>query len=180
MDVIGLLGVLLIQARKAAKRLTPSLAACIDELESAAGFFVSDVVKRLILTRGRRIAVTVYGQQEASLPMRCIKLTLAYDGTAYAGWQSQPERATVQGTLETAIEKIVGHPARTLASGRTDAGVHALGQVATFHTDSPLAVDVLRRALNAELPHDVAVLAAEEMPAGFHPIRDALRNAIAT
>ncbi len=108
--------------------------------------------------------------------MRCIKLTLAYDGTAYAGWQSQPERATVQGTLETAIEKIVGHPARTLASGRTDAGVHALGQVATFHTDNPLAVDVLRRALNAELPHDVAVLAAEQMPEGFHPIRDALRK----
>ena len=108
--------------------------------------------------------------------MRCIKLTLAYDGTAYAGWQSQPDRTTVQGTLEAAIQKIVGHPARTLASGRTDAGVHALGQAATFHTDSPLTVDVLRRALNAELPRDVAVLAVEEMPEGFHPIRDAQRK----
>jgi tRNA pseudouridine38-40 synthase len=108
--------------------------------------------------------------------MRCIKLTLAYDGTAYAGWQSQPDRTTVQGTLEAAIEKIVGHPASVLASGRTDAGVHALGQVATFHTGNPLPADVLGRALNAQLPRDVAVLAVEDMPEGFHPIRDALRK----
>ncbi len=108
--------------------------------------------------------------------MRCIKLTLAYDGTAYAGWQVQPGRTTVQGTLDAAIEKITGQPADSLASGRTDAGVHALGQVASFHTESPLAADVLRRALNAELPHDVAVLQVEEMPADFHPIRDVQRK----
>ena len=108
--------------------------------------------------------------------MRRIKLTLAYDGTAYAGWQVQPGMTTVQGTLESAIEKITGQAGRLLASGRTDAGVHALGQVAAFHTKSTLTPEVLQRALNAELPHDVAVLLAEEAAADFHPIRDAVRK----
>jgi tRNA pseudouridine38-40 synthase len=108
--------------------------------------------------------------------MRCIKLTLAYDGTAYAGWQVQVGESTVQGTLETAIQKITGQASRLLASGRTDAGVHALGQVAAFRTQSLLPADVLQRALNAELPHDVAVLAVEEVPGSFHPIRDAHRK----
>jgi len=61
--------------------------------------------------------------------MRTLRITIAYDGTAYAGWQCQPDRPTVQQTLETALEKITGESIRTLASGRTDAGVHALGQV---------------------------------------------------
>ena len=102
--------------------------------------------------------------------MRTLKLTLAYDGTAYAGWQLQPGKPTVQGTLEDAIAKVTGQPCASLASGRTDAGVHALGQVAAFRTDSPLPPEVLLRALNANLPHDVAVLEAAEAPAGFHPI----------
>jgi len=108
--------------------------------------------------------------------MRCIKLTLAYDGTAYAGWQLQADQSTVQGTLEAAIRQVTGTGGRTLASGRTDAGVHALGQVVGFRTESALAPDVLRRALNANLPADVVVLEAEEAPAGFHPIRDARRK----
>lgn len=108
--------------------------------------------------------------------MRNVKLLLAYDGTAYAGWQVQPGRATVQGTLETAIEKVTGQPARVLGSGRTDAGVHALGQVAAFRTPTRLPTDVLRRALNAELPRDIAILEVSEVPDGFHAIRDVVRK----
>ena len=108
--------------------------------------------------------------------MRSIKLTLAYDGAAYAGWQVQPGQATVQGVLEAALERITGEPIRVIASGRTDAGVHALEQVASFRTGSDLAAGVFARALNAELPHDVAVLAAAEAPEGFHALRDAVRK----
>ena len=108
--------------------------------------------------------------------MRTLRLTLAYDGTDYAGWQVQPDQLTVQEVVERAIEKITGVPARILASGRTDAGVHALGQVASFRTDSRLTTDVLRRALNGELPPDVAVLEVAEVSEAFHPIRNAARK----
>lgn len=108
--------------------------------------------------------------------MRNLKLTLAYDGTTYAGWQVQPGCKTVQGTLEAAIEKIIGQGVRVLASGRTDAGVHALGQVVGLRAETELPVEVLQRALNAELPQDMAVLKVEEAFQEFHPIRDALRK----
>ena len=108
--------------------------------------------------------------------MRTLKLTLAYDGTAYAGWQVQPGCRTVQGTLEAAARKVTGRSVRVVASGRTDAGVHALGQVAGFQTHSDLPAGVLRRALNAELPEDVAVLEVAEAADDFHPIRDAVRK----
>ncbi len=108
--------------------------------------------------------------------MRTIKLTLAYDGTEYAGWQVQPGQPTVQGTLEAAIKKVTGQEVRATASGRTDAGVHALAQVAAFETDSKLSTHVLQRAFNAELPRDVVVLQLNEVAAGFHPIRDAIRK----
>jgi tRNA pseudouridine38-40 synthase len=108
--------------------------------------------------------------------MRTLKLTLAYDGTAYAGWQVQPGQRTLQGTLEAALAKITRETIRVTASGRTDAGVHALGQVVSFHTESSLPADVFQRALNAELPDDMVVLAAAEAPAGFHAIRDAVRK----
>ncbi len=108
--------------------------------------------------------------------MRTIKLTLAYDGTGYAGWQVQPGENTVQAALEAAIEKITGEKVRAIASGRTDAGVHALGQVVGFRAQTHLAADVLQRALNAELPQDIAVLDAAEASEGFHPIRDAVRK----
>ncbi|MBN2291546.1 MAG: tRNA pseudouridine(38-40) synthase TruA, partial [Pirellulales bacterium] len=106
--------------------------------------------------------------------MQSIKLILAYDGTAYAGWQVQPERTTIQGVLEATIERITGSTSRTLASGRTDAGVHALGQVVGFRTESQLTPETLLRALNAELPEDIAVLEAARVDDGFHPIRDAV------
>jgi tRNA pseudouridine38-40 synthase len=105
--------------------------------------------------------------------MRTLRLTLAYDGTDYAGWQVQPDQLSAQEVVERALEKITGSPVRILASGRTDAGVHALGQVASFRTDTRLTTDVLHRALNGELPTDVAVLDVAEAPEGFHPIRDA-------
>ena len=108
--------------------------------------------------------------------LRTLKLTIAYDGTAYAGWQYQLGKPTVQKTLENAIAKVTGQRVRVLASGRTDAGVHALGQVVAFRTGSSLPPDVLLRALNANLPHDVAVLEVAEVPAGFHPTYHAVRK----
>ena len=82
----------------------------------------------------------------------------------------------MQGTLEKAVAKVTGQHVRILASGRTDAGVHALGQVVGFRTDSTLPPDVLLRAINANLPHDIAVLDAAEAPEGFHPICHAVRK----
>jgi tRNA pseudouridine38-40 synthase len=108
--------------------------------------------------------------------MRTLKLTLAYDGTRYHGWQIQPGQATVQGTVEAAVARVTRQNVRLRAASRTDAGVHALGQVASFQTDSELPVDRLQRALNAELPPDVAVLDASEVSGDFHPGRDALRK----
>jgi len=108
--------------------------------------------------------------------MRTIKLTLAYDGTAYAGWQIQSRGRTLQETLETALAKITGEPVRVTASGRTDAGVHALGQVVGFRTESKLSPEILLRALNAGLPRDMAVLDAAEAPEGFHATISAKRK----
>jgi tRNA pseudouridine38-40 synthase len=105
--------------------------------------------------------------------MRTLKLTLAYDGTAFHGWQFQPGRRTVQQTMQDVLAQITGQPVALAASGRTDAGVHALAQVASLETESTLPADVLQRALNAELPHDISVLAVEEAPAGFHARRNA-------
>lgn len=108
--------------------------------------------------------------------MRCIKLTLAYDGTAYLGWQRQAKGKTIQGVLEEALTQITGSSCRIVASGRTDAGVHALGQVVAVWMEHHLPVSVLQKALNAVLPADIVVLAAEEMAPTFHPIRDAKRK----
>jgi len=108
--------------------------------------------------------------------MRTIKLTLAYDGAAYAGWQVQSQDTSIQQVLEAAIAKITGEPIRVTASGRTDAGVHALGQVVAFRTRTRLAPPVLQRALNAALPRDIAVLDACEAPEGFHATLSAKRK----
>ena len=108
--------------------------------------------------------------------MRTLKLTLAYDGTANAGWQMQPGKRTLQGALEETLLRITGQPTRVAASGRTDAGVHALAQVVSFQTVSDLSLEVLQGALNAELPCDMAPLALCEAPPNFHARRDALRK----
>jgi tRNA pseudouridine38-40 synthase len=105
--------------------------------------------------------------------MRNIKLLLSYDGTDFSGWQRQPDRRTVQQVLEEAIGKLTGVEPATNASGRTDAGVHALGQVVHFYTASRHPPEVFVKALNATLPHDVRVRGATEMRQAFHATLDA-------
>ncbi|MBV8606921.1 MAG: tRNA pseudouridine(38-40) synthase TruA [Singulisphaera sp.] len=100
--------------------------------------------------------------------MRNIKLVLSYDGTDFSGWQRQPDRRTVQQVLEEAIGQLTGVLPSTNASGRTDAGVHALGQVVHFYTASRHPPEVFVKALNATLPQDLRVRGAWEMPQAFH------------
>jgi tRNA pseudouridine38-40 synthase len=107
------------------------------------------------------------------LPRR-IRITVAYDGTDYHGWQLQPGLPTIQGVLEEIVAGIESNPVRVEGSGRTDAGVHALAQVAAFTIENPIPVDNLRRAMNRLLPASVRVLRVEEAPAGFHPRFDAV------
>lgn len=102
-----------------------------------------------------------------------IALLLEYDGTAYGGSQRQSNAPSIQAALEEAIERLSGSPARTDFAGRTDAGVHALGQVAAFDTKARHSVEVWQRGLNALLPEDIAVTAAVGVPAGFDPRRQA-------
>src|SRR5436853_6781678 len=85
-----------------------------------------------------------------SVQMTTFRLTLAYDGTDFAGWQWQPDKRTIQNELEAALERITGQRRNCIASGRTDAGVHALGQVVSFALSRRLETDVLARALNSE------------------------------
>src|SRR5207244_2697807 len=100
--------------------------------------------------------------------MRNIKLTLAYDGTDFNGWQTQPGYRTVQETLEKAVAALTGEERiRANASGRTDAGVHAAGQVVNFYSNTRLPADVLVRAINAHLPGDISVFTAEDKPEAF-------------
>lgn len=105
--------------------------------------------------------------------MRHIKLVISYDGTDYVGWQVQPNGISIQQCLETAWASVSGEQLRITASGRTDSGVHALGQVCSFATKSQLPTQQIVRAINAETPFDISVLTAEEAPMGFHAIRDA-------
>jgi tRNA pseudouridine38-40 synthase len=105
--------------------------------------------------------------------MRNLKLTIAYDGTDFAGWQVQPDSATVQGTLALAIGRITGEKVLPQGSGRTDAGVHALAQIATFETDAVIPNANFVVALNDILPVSIRVLAVEEVAADFHPRKSA-------
>jgi tRNA pseudouridine38-40 synthase len=101
---------------------------------------------------------------------RKIKLLIQYDGSVYHGWAAQPGMPTIQGTLTDAIEKLTGRRVELLGSSRTDAGVHALGQVAMFTIDSPVPTENFTRALNNMLPDDIAVMEAVEVPDSFDPI----------
>src|SRR5579864_5225174 len=100
--------------------------------------------------------------------MRNLKLVLAYDGTDFCGWQVQPDATSIQGTLASAIGRITGEKVLPQGSGRTDAGVHALAQVATFATESVIPAENLVVALNDILPGAIRVLQVEEAPAEFH------------
>ncbi len=96
------------------------------------------------------------------------RLTLAYDGTDFSGWQVQPGRVTVQGELQSALRRITGESPLPQGSGRTDAGVHALGQVASFVLCAPIPEANLLRALNRKLPPAIRVLEAKKAPSSFH------------
>jgi tRNA pseudouridine38-40 synthase len=111
--------------------------------------------------------------QELKDRMRNLKLILSYDGTEFAGWQVQPNAATVQGTLASAIGRITGEKVLPQGSGRTDAGVHALAQVVTFVTESSVPAANFVKALNDALPASVRVLQAEEAAAAFHARKSA-------
>jgi len=101
--------------------------------------------------------------------MRRIKIQLSYDGTDYHGWQVQPGLQTIQGALEQVISEIEGNRVQVAGSGRTDAGVHALAQVAAFTIENPIPVGNLVRAMNRLLARDIRVLKAEEAHLDFHP-----------
>jgi tRNA pseudouridine38-40 synthase len=105
--------------------------------------------------------------------MRNLKLVLAYDGSEFSGWQVQPDAATIQGTLASAIGRVTGEKVLPQGSGRTDAGVHALAQVATFTTESPIPAQNLVKALNDMLPPSIRVLEATEAPSEFHARKSA-------
>lgn len=101
--------------------------------------------------------------------MRRFKITLSYDGTNYHGWQVQPRLPTIQGTLESVLEQIEGAKVDVEGSGRTDAGVHALAQVAAFDLNNPIPAENLRKAVNRLLPRDIRILSVEEAASDFHP-----------
>jgi tRNA pseudouridine38-40 synthase len=100
--------------------------------------------------------------------MRTLKLTVAYDGTNYVGWQRQLNGLSVQQLIEEAFTPLLGRTPTVVGAGRTDAGVHALAQVASINLASDLSLATVQRALNMRLPHDIRVVAAEEAPPGFH------------
>ncbi|MBS4027680.1 MAG: tRNA pseudouridine(38-40) synthase TruA [Ignavibacteriales bacterium] len=100
--------------------------------------------------------------------MRNIKLVVEYDGTNFFGWQKQVQQRTVQEEIEKILEQVLQHTISLLGAGRTDAGVHAKGQVANFLTETPLANEKIFSALNGLLPEDIAILSVENVPPEFH------------
>lgn len=116
-------------------------------------------------------------EESAGETGRNILLVLEYDGTGFAGFQWQTNGTTVQGELEAAIRRLTGESVRVTAAGRTDAGVHAQGQVVTFVTGSRLPIDQMQRALNALLPPEVAVVRAQEVAARVHARFSAVQRA---
>src|SRR5580700_515924 len=105
---------------------------------------------------------------------RRIRITLAYDGTGYHGWQVQPGLPTIQGVLEEIVSGMEGSPVHVAGSGRTDAGVHARAQVAAFTIRNPIPVDNLQRAVNRLLPPSIRITSVAETHAGFHPRFDSV------
>jgi len=116
------------------------------------------------------------GQDSIFLTMKKIKLLLEYDGTTYQGWQIQKKGLSVQRILEDKILRVSGKQSKVIGASRTDAGVHALGQVAAFRTESRLDPETIKRALNALLPQDIRVLDALEVDDSFHPAHSAIKK----
>ena len=108
--------------------------------------------------------------------MKKIKLLIEYDGTAYHGWQIQKSKPTIQNILEEHILRITGETSKVIGASRTDADVHALGQVAVFRTQSMLEPETIRKALNATLPYDIRIREVSEVNDAFHPRFDACKK----
>ncbi len=100
--------------------------------------------------------------------MRNIKLTIEYDGKNFAGWQTQPGKISIQSEIERAIKEVTGEEIVIIGSGRTDAGVHAIGQVANFHTDSQIEINKIPYAINSKLTKSIVIKKAEEVDEKFH------------
>lgn len=100
--------------------------------------------------------------------MRNIKLVIEYDGKSFNGWQKQPNKLNIQGEIEKAIGEITGEETELIASGRTDAGVHSLGQVANFKTNSKIDIEKFPYAINSKLKKSIVIKSAEEVPERFH------------
>lgn len=105
--------------------------------------------------------------------LRNIKLTIEYDGSNFAGWQRQAKQRTIQGEIEKALEKLTGEKMSLIAAGRTDAGAHALGQVANFKTKLNLPLEKIQPALNSLLPREILIKKVEQVPLKFNARRDA-------
>ena len=105
-----------------------------------------------------------------------IKITIEYDGTSFSGWQVQPDKRTVQQEIETALKSLLGYEVKIIGAGRTDAGVHALGQVANFKINSDIPVDAFKFGLKKYLPDDIIVLNAEQVQLNFNSRRDAVKR----
>jgi len=110
------------------------------------------------------------------MALRNVKLTIAYDGSAYHGWQIQPGFTTIQQTVQEAVRSLLGPNVRVCGASRTDAGVHALGQVGLIQIDSPVPTENLARALTDRLPEDIAVVEAEDVRMGFDVIGEVTRK----
>ena len=108
--------------------------------------------------------------------MRNIKLTIEYDGKDFNGWQKQPNKLNIQGTIEQAIKIVTGEEVDLMASGRTDAGVHAFGQVANFKTNSQISIEKLPLAINSQLKNSIVIKEAEEVNERFHSRYNAKRK----
>ena len=113
-------------------------------------------------------------------PAQTWKLTLAYDGTEFSGWQVQPGKITIQGELQAALRRVVGEFPLPQGSGRTDAGVHALGQVASFELAAKIPAESLQRALNRTLPAAIRVLGARTADRTFHARHSAVAKTTST
>ena len=107
---------------------------------------------------------------------RNIMLTIAYDGTAYRGWQVQPNGLSVQECVERAVQRLTGESPRVFCAGRTDAGVHALGQVANFHSDCNIPIENVRRGLQRYLPEDITIVSAADVESAFHATYSAAKK----
>lgn len=101
--------------------------------------------------------------------MRRIRLVVAYDGTDYCGWQIQPNGITIEEVLNTTFKKLTGEDIHVIGASRTDSGVHALGNVAVFDTDSPIPPERMAYALNRKLPEDIVIVKSDEVPPNWHP-----------